>query len=205
MAELELIYFDFPGSRGEAARIALWASGVPWKDTRIAFADWPGEKSKYPTGVPVLKLPSGREVAQSVAISRYAAKLADANLYPQDPDQALVVDAAMDIAQDALTRTPQESDKEVKRQKREEYAAGRLQGFCSQLAQMIEDSGGPFLIGDQMTIGDLVVFYFIVNLIETGNFEHVAPTYLDQWPKLAKLGRNVKENGLMVRYAARPQ
>jgi len=208
MSELEFVYFAFPGGRGEAARIALFASGIPWKDTGIAFADYPKEKAegKYPTGLPILKLPSGTEITQSVAISRYAAKLGDSNLYPSDPEKALMVDAAMDIAQDALTGKPKDKDEEAKKKSMEEYAEGRLKSFCGQLSKIIEASGGPFLTGSQMTVGDLVVFFFILNLIETGNLEHVAPTYLEQWPMLAQLGKEVKGNELVIRYnAAKPK
>jgi len=73
MGHYEFTYFKMYKARGEPVRIALHASGVPWKDTSIDdFAKWKEDKAagKYATGVPVLRTPSGQEYTQSIAIAR---------------------------------------------------------------------------------------------------------------------------------------
>eukprot|EP01052_Picozoa_sp_SAG31_P024816 SAG31_NODE_2136_length_6360_cov_5.316882_5_plen_227_part_00 len=122
----EFHYFDFDGGRGPICRIALHASGLPWVDVRVKGADFGAAKAegKYMTGLPVLKLPSGRIITQSTAIARFAAKHGDAGLYPTDPEAALLVDELICVAEDALTKTPSDPDQEIKKTKREEYAAG---------------------------------------------------------------------------------
>jgi hypothetical protein len=35
MHKLTLTYFDFPGGRGEASRLALHIAGVDWTDNRV--------------------------------------------------------------------------------------------------------------------------------------------------------------------------
>ena len=78
------------------------------------------------------------EQTQSLAILCYAGKLAQsspdaASLYPTDPIQALLVDSALDIMQDAATKCPQHKDDVIKKQMREEYAAGDLRKILADL------------------------------------------------------------------------
>merc|ERR1719198_1458650 len=90
----------------------------------------------------------------------------------------------MDVCQDALTKTPSDPDEEVKKKKRQEYADGRLKVYMTSLAEQIKSSGGPFLLGAKLTVADLVLRYFIVDLIKIGFFDHIAPEYVDNWPEL---------------------
>merc|ERR1740120_12829 len=86
----ELTYFDI-AARAEPARVALFAAGVPWKDTRINGEQYAQAKKegKYATGLPSLRCPSGRTYCQSVAMVRYASKLGNSGLYPSDPEAAM--------------------------------------------------------------------------------------------------------------------
>jgi glutathione S-transferase len=52
------------------------------------------------------------------------------------------------------------------------------------LAEQIKTSGGPFLLGAKLTVADLVLRYFLVDLIKIGMFDYVAPEYVDAWPEL---------------------
>jgi glutathione S-transferase len=188
MSCIEFTYFKGFKGRGEPVRIALHAAGVEWKDTSVSFDELKAVREatpgKWPAGLPVMKLASGQEVGQSVAMVRYAAKLGSSGLYPSDPGEALIVDCIMDTCQDALTKCPQEPNEEIKKQKREEYAAGKLKVYMTSLAEQIKTSGGPFLLGAKLTVADLVLRYFLVDLIKIGMFDYVAPEYVDTWPEL---------------------
>eukprot|EP00617_Octactis_speculum_P027829 CAMPEP_0185745922 /NCGR_PEP_ID=MMETSP1174-20130828/4317_1 /TAXON_ID=35687 /ORGANISM="Dictyocha speculum, Strain CCMP1381" /LENGTH=206 /DNA_ID=CAMNT_0028420217 /DNA_START=49 /DNA_END=669 /DNA_ORIENTATION=- len=76
-AEVEVIYFDGQG-RAELTRLALKAGGVPFKDTRFSFAEWPTIKQGIPSqrfgSVPLLKH-GELLLAQSQATALYAAEL----------------------------------------------------------------------------------------------------------------------------------
>ena len=79
---LKLSYFDFPGGRGEPARLALNLASIPFEDYRIPMADWPTVKADFPyQQVPVLEV-NGKILNQSNAINRLVGKMAD--LYPED-------------------------------------------------------------------------------------------------------------------------
>jgi len=169
---------------------------------RLGFADFKQAKSegKYATGLPLMELPSGASVTQSIAMVRYAGKLG--SLYPTDPEQALVVDEVMDVAHDALGKCPQDPDDNVKKTKREEYAAGKLKDFMNLLSERLSRSGGPFYGGDKLTVGDLVVTYFLVGMISSGDFDHVDKSYVDTWPNLVALEKAVTEHAVVAAWYA---
>ena len=120
---MELQYFDGAG-RGEAIRIALAASGVEWKDTRISFSDYGAGKAagKFALGLPLFKVSAeGPEFTQSLSILRFAGRQGNTNLYPADAAQALAVDEILDVCQDMLTKCPQNKDADEKKAARAEY------------------------------------------------------------------------------------
>jgi len=204
MAAIEFTYFKGGKARGEPVRIALQASGVLWKDTSVTGPEFGEAKKagKYRTGLPELKTPSGKVYSQSIAMARYAAKLGSSGLYPSDPEAALAADVVMDICQDALTKCPQDADAEVKKAKREEYANGRLKAYMDSLSKMIEESGGPFFCGKTLTVADLVAKYFLLDMIKSGNFDHIAPEYVDQWPLLLEVDKAIGESVIIKAYEA---
>ena len=64
----------------------------------------------------------------------------------------------MDVCQDILTKCPQEKDEEVKKAKRQEYAAGKMKSLFELVAQRAEESGSGWLCGSDMTIAGLCVW-----------------------------------------------
>jgi len=205
MAVYEFTYFAPVKARGEPTRIALHASGVGWKDTSVAsFDDFGAAKKagKYVNGLPELKAPSGKVYTQSVAMARFASKLGNSGLYPSDPEMALAVDEIMDVCQDALTKCPQDPDNDVKKAKREEYAAGKLKGLMDVLSKKVEESGGPFFLGKELTIADLVSKYFLTDMITSGTFDYVPAEYVNSWPLLVAQDKAVSEHAIVKAYEA---
>mmetsp|Transcript_65514 Transcript_65514/g.207109 ORF Transcript_65514/g.207109 Transcript_65514/m.207109 type:complete len:204 (+) Transcript_65514:215-826(+) len=200
---MEFHYFDFEGGRGPVCRIPLYHSGLDWKDVRVKGADFGAAKARgeYPTGLPILKLASGRVITQSAAIARFAAKHGDTGLYPTDPEAALIVDELMDVAADALTKTPTDKDEEKKKVAREEYAAGRLKAYMNIFNDSIAANGGPYVSGKTLTIADLAVDG-VVSMITSGNFDYVDKSYADEWPALVAACALIKDSELFKSYAA---
>ena len=176
----ELIYFDGPG-RAEAIRITLSTGNIPFTDTRLDFASFGAAKKegKFPSGLPVLKVGDALEFTQSIAILRYAAKIAQSNnsdaasLYPTDSLKAMAVDEVLDITQDISTRCPQNPDNEIKKKLREEYMEGKCKTYCQQLEDRIAKSGGPFTTGSDLTIGDMHLAFLAIDRIETGSWDYI--------------------------------
>jgi prostaglandin-H2 D-isomerase / glutathione transferase len=118
---------------------------------------------------------------QSVAIARYAAKLA--NLYPTDPLEALFVDEIIDTVNDLLNSIPNNSDATVLKGLREEWAAGKLNILCTFFANKLKATPGAFFRGDKFCVADLFV-YAAVKVLRSGKFDHIPITYDSKWPEI---------------------
>ncbi|EEY69349.1 glutathione S-transferase, putative [Phytophthora infestans T30-4] len=87
--QIKLTYFDGKG-RAELSRLIFSYAEIAFTDDRITHSDFAALKPTLPLGqVPVLEL-DGTVYGQSMAIARYAAKIA--GLYPSDATEALKVD-----------------------------------------------------------------------------------------------------------------
>ena len=169
---LKLTHFDAP-SRAFTTRVAFGIANVDFEDERITYSELEtrrgenGSSTEVPLGgLPVLTLPNGKAICQSGAITRYAAKRA--GLYPSDPEQSLLVDEIIECAADAYTQAPQDKDDAVKKQKREEFAAGYLKKLFNLFAQRLAGAG-PYICGENLTIADIQL-YGVVKAIRGGSF-----------------------------------
>lgn len=178
MPELELTYFDFPGGRGEAPRMALFIGEVPYTDTRVAFADWPAFKPKTPFGAMPLLAVDGQVFAQSCAVLRYVGKVA--GLYPEDALQAAYCDETLDaieeIGQKIAIATS--SDADEKQRLREALAAGPLSDFLRNMAGRLESRGGEWFADGRLTVADLRL-YIWMSYLRAGKLDHVSPQLAD--------------------------
>ncbi|CAD5213741.1 unnamed protein product [Bursaphelenchus okinawaensis] len=98
MPEYEVMYFEATG-RAEAIRLMFSYAGIPFKDTRVTFDEWP-ELKKDTTKVPYQVLPvlfvDDKLLAESHTIYRYVAKLTGLTGGP-DPFDEAVVDQAHEV------------------------------------------------------------------------------------------------------------
>ena len=147
-----------------------------------------------------LTLPDGTRFAQSESIARYAGKLC--GMYPSDPLQALIVDEASAVANEALSKAPQHSDADEMKRLREEYGKGFLAKAMALLeARVASAGGGPFLLGATMTYSDLIV-HGLVDMIVAGQIDHILPEYVQSYPHLVALNTAVVESDLVKAYTA---
>lgn len=177
MPDLRLLYFDFNGGRGEAARLAMAIGGVEFEDDRVAVEQWPEVKGTTPLGqLPVLYV-DGLALTQTNSINRYVGKLA--GLYPEDALQALKCDEPMSAIEDVMYQivpTLFMQDEDEKKAAREALAAGPIPVFVSALGKMLEAGGGEYFADNRLTIADLKVFLF-VRYLRSGMLDYV-PTNL---------------------------
>lgn len=196
----KLTYFPFPG-RVFGVRVAMFkAFGKDgWIDDRVPFAEF-GEKKaagEYPLGaVPVLTLPDGRTICQSAAIGAWAAR--QGGLMPTDITECLVVEELMATLQEVLAKTPSDPDNEVKKAKREEYAAGWMKGAMVLLEKRYSVTASAFLM-DEICLADFML-WGVVNMIQTGDFDYVDPAYVADYPKLVAAAEAVKSHPITVSY-----
>jgi glutathione S-transferase len=66
-----------------------------------------------------------------------------------------------------------------------------------QLAAQLASSGGPFMLGDKLTVADLVAKYFLLDMITSGNFDHVPKEYVEAWPSLVALDSAIQAHPIL--------
>jgi glutathione S-transferase len=193
MHKLKLDYFDFDGGRGEVARLIFAIGNISFEDHRIPMSDWPSVRGDAPLhALPVLHI-DGETITQSNSINRFAGRLA--NLYPEDPVQALRCDEVMDAAEDVLTDivvTFRMQDEAEKRAAREKLADGVITLFLTFLQGLLERRDSDYFVENRLTIADLRVFVWtrslrsgVLDYIPGDIVENVAPKIADHCDRVA--------------------
>jgi glutathione S-transferase len=203
MPKLVLTYFDFDGSRGETARIAMHLAGIPFEDRRIPTKDWPAQRDGMPfQQLPVLEV-DGMQIAQSNTINRYVGRLA--SLYPKDELQAARVDEVMDAVEDISSKVGQTmrlEDADAKRAAREALVAGPLPRYLQQIEARLKAGGGEWFAENRLTVADLKCYYW-VRWLKSGALDHIPADIVDRHaPLLAKHFERVKAQPKIAAYYA---
>uniref|UniRef100_A0A0N7ZBC2 glutathione transferase n=1 Tax=Scylla olivacea TaxID=85551 RepID=A0A0N7ZBC2_SCYOL len=157
MPEYKLVYFNGRGL-GELIRWIFLHGDIPFTDERVEMSEWPEKKKVTPGGKLPLLYIDGKPLWQSMAIGRFAAKLAGLTL--DDTLDACYCDAFVETAKDLLTemykillseKSQEEKDKEL----REEYVVKTLTPVLEKVNKRLETK--QWLIGDKMTWADLAI------------------------------------------------
>lgn len=197
---VELTYFDLKATPGEKVRLALAISGVPWKDNRVKFADWPALKPKTKYGqMPILTV-DGAETYQSGAMLRWAGQLGKGTLYPtNDPDKMLRIEEMIGLGEDlqrawtpalmigmgdrhqAFGYPKDWSEKAaVTKSLREKFVAEELPKYMGFLNTELEKTGA-FLCGGKPTIADCQLLPQ-VQYFTRGVADHVPKDCINAYP-----------------------
>ena len=204
MPDLRLLYFDFHGGRGEAARLAFAIGGVEFEDDRVPVEKWPETMGTTPCGqLPVLYV-DGEALTQTNSINRFAGKLA--GLYPEDPVEALKCDEVMSIVEEVMYQivpTLFMQDEDEKRAAREALAEGPITKFVKVLGKMLDERGGEYFADSRLTVADLKAFLF-VRYLRSGMLDYVPTDLVDQHaPGLVALSDKVAAHpGIVAWYEA---
>ena len=205
MTDYRLTYFDFDGGRGEPVRIALHAAGIEFEDNRVSFPEFMEMRQDLRfNAVPILEF-DGVTVSQSNALGRYIGKMA--GLYPEDDEQALFCDEAMEAVEDLTARIQPTlflKDDELK-EAREKLADGWMTIFLRGLAEVLERGGGEYFSDNRLTIADLKVL-FQTRWLRSGTLDHVPTDIVDRVaPNLVEHQARVENNPVIkAYYASRP-
>lgn len=201
-----VLYFDGAG-RAEAIRILLTIAGVSdFRDDRFPFTEWAAKKPKTPLGsVPVLTV-DGTEYVQSVALARYAARLA--GWYPKeddDPLQALVVDQVMETLNEVINKAPRSGDPQEFYKLRVAYQENELTKYAAFLEGIIQrNKGVGFTTALQPTVADLYLHLF-VQTVAKGMLDHVEMTFFEKYPGIMATSQMVQQHADIVAYYEKAQ
>ncbi|KAH9255239.1 hypothetical protein BASA81_006679 [Batrachochytrium salamandrivorans] len=198
MSKPTLTYFPVNG-RGFAIRAALRYAKFDFVDERVPGATFMSElkpnPAKTPLGsLPVLSLPEANGVvyAQSVALQRWAARKSD--LYPKGDDLAMLrCDELMDSIEEMTAKAATSSIKED----RLAFVANVLPKYMGYLLTRLEQSGGPFLLGKQISIADLSLFVKL-DMLQNGVLDHVPKEVVSStYPKMAEYYKQLAQHPII--------
>jgi len=178
-----LTYFNFPGGRGEAARLAFHIARADWTDDRFA-GDWPSKKPTTPFGgLPTLEIPGKGVISQSNAILSYIGR--EHGLLPADSWETARHEALMSAVEElrAQASTTGRDDEDEKRKAREAFAEGYFQRWATNASKEIR---GPFVGGDDISVADLKLFVAMRSYTK-GVYDHIPATILDPFPQITGL------------------
>jgi glutathione S-transferase len=189
MVKYELDYFDGAG-RAETTRLMLHLAGVEFEDKRFGFAEWPEIKESTPLGaVPVLKV-DGVDYCQSVAMTRYAAKLA--GFYPDDPLEALAVDEAMDCMNEVISKFPwMAATEEEKKSKREEFQKTTMKKYADYYEKKIQLAGGSSF-ASKPNVADAMLMTQVAAVI-SGMYDYIDKDFYSAYPGITATCKAIKE------------
>ena len=157
-----LTYFDAAG-RAFAIRAALRSVNYPFADLRTSdlatLRGSAGYNATVPLGqLPTLTLSNGPVGVQTQSILRWACK--KAGLLGKTDEEALVSDSVAETTAELLAKAPQHNDKEERIKLRGEYVQKVAPRYLGFLSSVIMASGGPFVLGKSLSMGDLVLYGF---------------------------------------------
>jgi glutathione S-transferase len=201
--DIVLTYFPIEGV-AEKVRLALSVAGVPFQDVRVSFPEFAKMKADLPNGqLPVMTI-RGKEISQSDAMVRWAARQGDGALYPvDDVNKCLDIDIVLGIlADDArafgpalyagmlpekygypkdFQKTPEGA--ELVKTLREAYLAADLPNYMKLFTASIAKSGGPFLCGSSITLAD-ICWLPRIRYLQKGVADHISKDCLAGFPEV---------------------
>ena len=169
-------------ARAEITRILLAYGGVPHENVTLSFAEFGSAKSRgddiVPLGqLPSMRLPSGTIIAESGAMVRYVARLA--NLYPEDLEDIAKAEMLYELTQDMGAINPILNYFEYK----SDAWQGAYDSYFSNFPMWVgvaEKLLGDkrYFGGNKPHFGDIAFLHICLNTLE------VSPEALEQYPTI---------------------
>eukprot|EP01040_Poterioochromonas_malhamensis_P008030 gene8030-8680_t len=191
------LYYQALRARAEPIRMIFLYGGIPFEDEIIPLNDWSNFKNDKKVApfaqLPALRLPNGSVIAETGAIIRLVAKLA--NIYPTDPFEAakadMLFESAVDLnAVNVLLNWWELGSGDYKTNY--ETFFGILPHHLSTLD--VELGSKPFFGGERPHHGDFALFNILSNTIT------IKPDALEGYPKLVAFIERVAKIPVIEQY-----
>jgi len=167
MPSYKLIYFNVKG-RGETVRLCFAAAGIKYEDHRIDHKDWAALKPNTPWGkIPVLEV-DGKQIGESLAISRYIAR--EGGLGGKDSFELALIDSVTDQVSDLREKAGAAyfGPEDKKEAAIKEFKNKILPPIFDNLQRFASDnSAGPgYFVGSKISLAD-IHFYAVMEELLT--------------------------------------
>ena len=168
---LKLHYFNLR-ARGELIRLIFAAAGRPWQDVRIEYNDWPKHKGRMILGqCPVLELPDGTQLPQSMSIARYVAR--ETGLAGKDNLESAKIDTVVDTTRDMNdvfhNRVLFEKDAKKKEEEMKKFLQSELFKHVDRLMKLKNaySADKRYFVGNHLSWADLFVYSSIERVMQS--------------------------------------
>ena len=185
-------------ARAEITRLLLAYSGVQHENVSLSFADFMSAKSSgddiVPFGqLPSMRLPSGTIIAESGAMARYVARLA--NLYPEDLEEIAKAEMLFELTQDMNAINPIlnwfEYNSEAWQGAYDSYFSN-FPVWVAAAQKLLGDK--QYFGGDKPHFGDIAFLHICLNTLE------VSPDALAQFPTVLDWVHRLKSTPSISEY-----
>ncbi|CAF2840218.1 unnamed protein product [Rotaria sp. Silwood2] len=178
--------YDFGrNNRNDIIHFIFSVVGVSYSVKRIKHEEWDRVKSLIPIQqLPILRVNDQFKIYNLNAIVRYLAR--EFNLYGSRNYEHTIVDIVLELTrqfQEKLFELINKSTNvEQQRPLLTQFIIDHATSYLNQLEKVYEiyHNGGPFYLGSQISVADLIVYQTISYLIDT------EPKLLDNYPNLKK-------------------
>ena len=77
-----------------------------------------------------------------------------------------------------------------------------MHSLVSLLEQRATETDSPWMVGQEMSVADLAVFFSVLKMLRDGDFDGVQADYIDAFPKLAALEKALPEHDVIKAWYA---
>ncbi|XP_066936527.1 glutathione S-transferase-like [Clytia hemisphaerica] len=199
----QLLYFELSG-RGEVIRLLYKHAGADFEDKRISFQDY-GQNYKTNAEecplafLPVLTTSCGKKISQTTAIIRYVAN--ELKLFGKNNVEQALIDLTIvsnkELSDKAIDIVfSQKSDEE--KAKLKESLKTAIDKYFTYFEKLVKENGGPFLVGSEITVGDIYLTDCLNGLTEYKILD--VQQLLEKYPLLKDIYEKVLQSDNIKRY-----
>lgn len=192
--QIKVSYFDMHG-RADLTRLILTFAKVPFVDERLSFAQWAEIKHTTPLRKAPLMQVDGKTYVQSMAMARYAAKVA--GLYPSDTLEAfhaeMISDTLCELFEMFVDINFHTKDAATKAEKSAAFVSEAAPLKLGMLEGLVR---GKFFMGDEPSFVDIQLFDTVHNAL----YKKIPGFSATEFPKLEAIAERIKADPNVAAY-----
>ncbi|CAF0772446.1 unnamed protein product [Adineta ricciae] len=192
--------YDFnANNRNELIRLIFYYVGVTFKDKRVTQDEWTRAKDHIPVQqLPILRVQNQFKIYYFDSIVRYLAR--EFALHGTTNQEYAMVDMVFEanssFQEILFEHVGNPANHEQRKTLLKQFIADHAEDYLNQLEKFYKvfNRDGPFYLGSQISLADLIVYQTINSLIE------VNPQLLDNYSRLKEARHRLEQHPQIINY-----